>query len=443
MNLMTFHRYAQRFALPNAVASRQSGVTLIELLIAMIIGLLGTIVIFTVYQNADGYKRTTVAAGDAQTNGAVALFSLERYVRTSGSSIATTNEAQLATSPAPPRANLLLGCPLFAFPNATVVTGPNAAATTPVAPVRIIDGSQLAGGNLSTSDVIVIMAGNADVTTNPTPAAQVVAGSITANGVSNTYGWRVASPAPSTRPADIAMLVVNSTAPGITVSPVACSMRRIAAMSTLNGSGTMTFAAATPAVAYTPSTNIHNMGPAPYFLSIRVNARQELEETNFTPLLTGEGPAVTRVLTDGIINIQAQYGIDDNQDDVIDRWVEPTGVWANPVIVDRPGTISAVGIASINKIKAIRLAILARSVHYEPPNRNTGVCDATPTVAQWPLLPAVPITAGSLAQPLGADILPAVIASAPANVANANWQCFRYRTFETVIPVLNMIRSPL
>jgi type IV pilus assembly protein PilW len=439
--------------------SRQQGVTLIELLVALVIGLLGTIVIFTVYQNAEGYKRTTVSAGDAQSNGAIALFSLERYIRTAGSSLTSTNEAQTGT-PTPPRPNLLLGCQLIGLPAAGIVTGPNGETLIPIAPVRIIDGSRLAGGVASTSDVIVIMAGNADIATNPTTAGVVPPSTTVINNVGNTYGWRVASSNPD-RLADIALFVANtaggSGAP--LISPVNCSARRIASMTTANGPGIMNLAAPTPAVTYTPSTNIHNLGPTPYFLSIRVDpATQQLLEDDFTLMLTnGAAAPVTRVLADGIINIQAQYGIDNNQDDTIDLWVEPIGnIWGNVVGINAPRQLPLAGAepAAINQIKAIRLAILARSVHYEPPNRNTGVCDATPTPTLpapggiWPLLPRVPlvgapVVAGAPIQPQGADILPAIIASTPANAANANYQCFRYRTFETVIPVLNMLRSPL
>jgi type IV pilus assembly protein PilW len=448
--------------------SRQAGVTLIELLIALIIGLLGTIVIFTVYQNAEGYKRTTVATGDAQTNASIALFALERYIRTSGSGIATTNEAQVRTPSAPsaPRANLLLGCPLsaapvtasLAIPSATVpILAPVAAASVPVAPVRIIDGSLTPGGNLSSSDVLVIMAGNADISTNPTPAAPITAGSFNANSVGNTYGWRLEN---LPRRADIALFTVSAAGGGagmLNVSNVSCTARRLTAMnpppgagSLASGTGSMTFAPAVP-LGYAPSVNIHNIGPTPYFLSIGVNAQQQLVETNFTPLLTQEGLATQRVLADGIISLQAQYGIDDDKDDVIDRWVEPTGDWSNPTTIDPPGTASAITVSAINKIKAIRLAILARSAHYEPPNRNTGVCDATPTPTappvpgQWFLLPPVPLLAppATRTQPPSADVLPAVRASAPENVPNASWQCFRYRTYETVVPLINMIRSPL
>lgn len=426
----------------------ECGFSLVELIVALAIGMLGTIVIFTVYQSAEGYKRTTVAAGDAQTNGAVALFSLEQYIRTSGSAITTTNEAQLSGAVNPPRPNLLLGCPLFGLPNASVVTGPAGAPTTPVAPVRIVDGSQTAGGIPSTPDVLVIMAGNSDISTNPTGAGPLAAGTTSLTTVSNLMGWRVAS---GTRLADIAMFVQRAGGGGggapQTVSAVPCSLRRLAALSTTSGAGAITLAAPTPTVNYVPTTNIHNVGPSPYFLSISVNAQNQLVETNFTPLLTGEGGVINRVLAEGIMNIQAQYGIDTNQDDVIDQWVEPIGAWANVTAADLPGTLSP-GTASITKIKAIRIAILARSVQYEPPDRTLSppACNSSPAIPAWRfLLRGIPSqgagATASIALPQGVDVLPSV--SAPTASPNGDWRCFRYRTFESIIPVINMVRSPL
>ena len=446
-----------------------------ELLVAVAIGLLGTIVIFTVYRGADGYKRTIVAGGDAQSNAAVATLTLERYIRTAGSGIATTNEVSPVGSLAPaPLANLLLGCPLSGLPAGGVVTRPNGAAYTPVAPVRIVDGSLTPGGNASSSDVLVIMAGNADLATNPTQGGIIPPGSTTAS-VTNAYGWRLAD---APRLGDVALMVTRDrplVAPLFdAVSPVGpidipCSARRVIEFAPAvpvgglaTGSRTFTFSVATPASprGYTPGSNIHNIGPTPYFLSISVNAQQELVESNFARVLTGESATPdVRIIADGILSLQAQYGIDRDQDDVIDAWVEPTGIWANPVRVDVPTTV-ATGVVrplipdnppAITRIKAIRFAVLARSVHYEPPNRNLSpvACDATPTRTTWPLLPAIAgITganagASALAQPASANILPAVIASTPSNSADANWQCFRYRTFESVVPVINMIRSPL
>jgi type IV pilus assembly protein PilW len=427
----------------------QSGVTMIELLVAMVIALLGTVVIFTVYQNAEGFKRTTIAAGDAQTSGAVALFSIEQYVRTSGSSITTTNETQLKGSTSTVQPNLLLGCNLIPNPNAFgVVTGP-LGGVTPIAPVRIIDGSTLAGGNAATSDVLVIMAGNADIATNPTGAGAVPAGAISVGTASNLLGWRIAGVTPSTRPADIALFVQGNASGGGggTVSGSPCSLRRIRTVSSATGSGAITLANAVPAgTSYSPTTNIHNVGPTPYFISIGLNARQELVETSFTGLLTGEAATgVQRVLADGIVNMQAQYGVDDTGDDVIDRWIEPSDpAWRNVTAVIAPGSLATSGTtAAINKIKAIRVAILARSLQYEAPDRTLSppACTVTPLVPVWQfLLPQVPPTNPAF-YPLGTDILPAVSATTAA--PNGDWSCFRYRSFETVIPIINMMRSPL
>ncbi len=422
----------------------QSGVSLVELMIAVTIGLLATIVIFTVYKNADGYKRTTVGVGDAQSNGAIALFTLERYIRTSGSSLVTTNEVQPGGFTAT-KANLLLGCALSGFPNANVISGPAGAPTTPIAPVRIVDGSLLTGGIASTSDAIVIMAGNADIATNPTRAAPIAGGSLSLVGVQNLYGWRIGG---AGRPSDIALLTIDRPSGGST-SAIPCAARRIAAVSVTSGSGAITLAGATPAIGYVPRSSLHNLGPSPFFLTLSINAQQELVETNFARVATGESaiPEV-RIVADGIVSLQAQYGIDDNQDDVIDRWVEPVGVWGNPVLVDVPGTVSGSGVAAITKIKAIRIAVLARSAHYAAPDRDTNACVATATVPNWRLLAAVagigtlPAPA-ALALPAGVDILPLVVSSAPSNAANADWRCFKYRTFENIIPVLNMLRSPL
>ena len=452
MKIMTLSHHPQTRAhpLPTRLRVAQAGVTLIELLVAMIIGLLGIVVIFTVFQNAEGYKRTTIAGGDAQSNGSIALFSIERYVRTSGSSITTTNESQLSASAAPVRPNMLLGCPLMPNPNsAAVVTAPAGAPSTPIAPVRIVDGSLLAGGIASTSDALVIMAGNADISTNPTGAGPLTTGLTAIPVMTNTFGWRLsnaATPTTLARAADIALFVRGGVGTAAVISPDPCSARRITALSNPAGTGTMTLAAGIP-TAYTGSTNIHNLGPTGYFLSIAVNGQNQLVQTDFMPVLTGEGPAIVTVLADGIISIQAQYGIDNNQDDVIDQWVEPTGAWANPTAINPPtGPAPAPQPPAINHIKAIRVAILARAAQFEAPNRNVTppVCNVTMAPAGgWFLLPAVPATGGSLAQPQGADILPAIVASGPSQDADSNWSCFRYRTYETVIPIINMIRSPL
>jgi type IV pilus assembly protein PilW len=121
------------------------------------------------------------------------------------------------------------------------------------------------------------------------------------------------------------------------------------------------------------------------------------------------------VATD-IVNIQAQYGISTaaNQNQIT-QWVNPTAPdWAAPTVANR------------NRIKAIRVAIVARNGNLEKTN-VTQACSAinaaNPTgLCAW---------AGTTASPA-----PAIDLS-----ADANWQRYRYRVFETTVPFKNMIWS--
>ena len=60
------------------------GFTLVEIMVGVLIGLIGTVVIFQVFAVSEGQKRTTTGASDAQQNGVFGLFQIERDVRMAG-----------------------------------------------------------------------------------------------------------------------------------------------------------------------------------------------------------------------------------------------------------------------------------------------------------------------------------------------------------------------
>jgi type IV pilus assembly protein PilW len=93
----------------NACASHQRGVTLIELMVGMVIGMLAILVISQVLLVSEGQKRTTTGGADAQVNGALALYTLQRDIQTAGYGF--------TSSPA------LIGCPINARFNGTTPTG--------------------------------------------------------------------------------------------------------------------------------------------------------------------------------------------------------------------------------------------------------------------------------------------------------------------------------
>ena len=126
------------------------------------------------------------------------------------------------------------------------------------------------------------------------------------------------------------------------------------------------------------------------------------------------GAAVPVVV--GIVNLQAQYGIsataNSNQ---VTQWVDATGAtWAAPTVANR------------NRIKALRVAVVSRNAKIEQA-AVTAACSsvtlASPTgLCAWE---------GSVASPAPAISL----------VADADWTRYRYRVFESIIPLRNMIWS--
>lgn len=118
----------------------------------------------------------------------------------------------------------------------------------------------------------------------------------------------------------------------------------------------------------------------------------------------------------GVVNIQAQYGISNTAvSNQITAWVDATGgTWAAPSVANR------------NRIKAVRIAVVARNAKMER-TAVTTACSSTTAAAPTGLCSWT----GSVASPA-----PTINLS-----ADANWQRYRYRVFETIIPLRNMIWS--
>jgi type IV pilus assembly protein PilW len=119
---------------------------------------------------------------------------------------------------------------------------------------------------------------------------------------------------------------------------------------------------------------------------------------------------------EGIVDLQAQYGISAaGNSNTIAQWVEPTGTWDTPSVDDR------------NRIKAVRLAVVARNPKKEPAE-VTKACSADNT----------PGLTGLCAWE-GDSTSPAPVIDLTAS--DADWLKYRYRVFETVIPLRNIIWS--
>lgn len=117
---------------------------------------------------------------------------------------------------------------------------------------------------------------------------------------------------------------------------------------------------------------------------------------------------------EGIVDLQAQYGISAfGNSNAIVQWVDATNAWAAPTVANR------------NLIKAVRFAVVARNPKKEA-NAVTTVC----TDADTPGL-------SGLCAWQGDAISPAPVINLVAG--GADWLKYRYRVFETIIPLRNVI----
>jgi type IV pilus assembly protein PilW len=126
-------------------------------------------------------------------------------------------------------------------------------------------------------------------------------------------------------------------------------------------------------------------------------------------------------VVDGIVQLQAQYGFDADNDGAIS-----TAEWRNgcaaagQLPAGAGGACIAATAAHWGLILAVRLAVVARSGQPERPDPTTFLCNTTTvaTAPSWNNGTAIDVT------------------------TDPDWQCYRYRVFETVIPIRNLIWLP-
>jgi type IV pilus assembly protein PilW len=140
---------------------------------------------------------------------------------------------------------------------------------------------------------------------------------------------------------------------------------------------------------------------------------------------------------DNVVSLKAQYGFDNRtianynpNTPGNSSWGEATtsgmrvGVWS-ATMIDADGDGLVGGAGDYQRVAAVRLAVVARSKSTERPGAG-GVCNATT------VLPTV-----------FAQAAPASVAAVPVEVNvtvtgdPVDWKCYRYRVFETIVPIRN------
>jgi type IV pilus assembly protein PilW len=384
--------------------------TLIELMVAMLIGLGVTLAITSLLIAGENHKRTTTSTNDAEQTGAYVFYALDRVLRGAGSAIA---ESAYSTDRG------VLGCRLNAaaiLPRAAAFPLPfnNVAFTTAmssnlrVAPLLIAKNQSAAG----TDDVLVVMGGSGAA--GGVSRQVTAAGSSTTVTMDNTVGFAVG---------DLA-LVSQPGQPGIPD----CLLEQVT-----GGLGTPTLTMGTGVWYYTAGTtttlatlagstnsyvtplgnaNANNL----QFLMFGVGANRTLYSYDLLQnlkIVQGSGGDVAQAIADGVDQLHAIYGIDTNGDGVQDTWIDPgaTGYDIASVMTSA---------ATMKKIVSVRVALVVRGEYYD---KN----------------PASPPTLTLFGGLTDAANNPLPLLKQTINLSAATDQHYRYRVFEFTVPLRNMI----
>lgn len=391
------------------------GFTLVEMMVGVLIGLIGTVVIFQVFAVSEGQKRTSTGGSDAQQNGVFGLFQIERDVRMAGYGL--NNLA-------------LLGCAINGWyePGAQPIS-------FKLVPVEIVNG---VGG---LPDRIRVAIGDSDLFAAPAKLTQTMPSPAAVYKVDNRYGFGegdLVVAAESGKPCTLAQASGIPGTPGQTDNVIHNS-----------GNYTNSSGASVPTQynrpgglpppndiaynAWNPAANtggrLFNLGAAPTVVTYAIQAGQLVAINELTPGVAN----ATFALSDGVVQLQAQYGYDGTADNniassaasVVDvNLASATDQWADNMPAAATG-------ANWARVIAIRLVVTARSMTPEKPDPVTGKCTTTTVAPKW-------VAPAPAASPPGIDLGVSYAFGDPDE-----WMCYRYRTFEVVVPIRNMVWFPL
>lgn len=361
--------------LPHSMPRFSSGFSLVEIMVGMVIGMLGIIVMMQMFSVSEGQKRNATGASDAQNNGAIALYGIQRDIRQGGYGFSALG---------------LFNCN---------VTAPSGVAL-PLVPTVINPATAIIPAGDANSDTLLVMYGN----TNGAPEGNLI------TTVTGTTVYTVSTPS---------AFAVNDY---VIAAPAACAgnlvLDRVAAV----GATTVTVATGAAGV-----TTLYNMGQAPKILAYAIRGGNltvcDYVANNCSGNVTNT--AIWVPIANNIVNLRAQYGRDTLTAAIafaappvplpsyaVDQWDQttPTAATAPP---------SPCGWA---RTPAIRIALTARSQQYD---KNI-VTTATPT---WE---GSTVVAGSATGMNNPAALPITL------TADTGWQHYRYKVFQTIVPLRNI-----
>lgn len=368
-------------------ARRRAGFSLIEVMVGVAIGLLAVLVIYQVFAVSEGMKRSTTAAGDAQTTGILSTFLLSQELGNAGSGIADA-ASDLAT------------CPDTADIGSTL---------RPI-PVLITD-----GGADNKSDTFV---------------------------VNYSVSRRIVTPAPFTAAAAAGADFVVQSPTGFNKNDFVvaidgagnCESSVVtAAPGAPDANGIVTIAHTAVAKAFNGSSGLMNFGPVDKVQRVLYDVDTDnLRGRALRDPATGAPDAgqPTNPIAGNVVLMKVQYGLDTDGDGVLDTWARGKASDGAD-----PATMLAATAGALSRILAVRIGLIVRSD--QPVNKldaNGNVDD------EWQTQESDGGYNWNLFSCLNAGACPGALTG---TIPKFNGTYYRYRVYEQVIPLRNQIWNKL
>jgi type IV pilus assembly protein PilW len=365
----------------------ERGFSLVELMIALLIGMVGVVLVMRLFASAEGDKRTTTGGNDAQVAGGLALYELQREIAQSGHGIGSFS---------------ILGCGL-----SYTTSGDTAAVTLDaLAPVVVNPRAALVPAGDSGTDTLLLFTG---ASAGPSEGDATIAVSTAVRYDISTAGM---------------FGVGNRVVAAAATRPSPCALT-LAAVSAISGSALTV----SPGTAGLPiGSSVFDLGAAPRVRAYAVR-QGSLAVCDYLAWDCGRSsyvgnPDVWVPLAGNIVGLRAQYGRDTSgvtgsaMSGVVDTWDQTT-----------PGGASDTSglplVCRWARVVALRLAVVARSPAYD---KNT-------------VTSAAPAWDGSMANTsLSAAFTTVTPVALPIDLsANADWTHYRHRVLQATVPLRNLI----
>ena len=375
---------------------RVAGVTLIELLVAVLVGSALVIAITTILMRSEAGRRGLTATNDSSQNAAFVSFTLDRTLRSAGSGFSQSWRSAF-------------GCRVLAARNGAAVLPRPAGFPAPFATVpqtvRLAPLVVHAGAGTGGSDVLAVATGASGLGEAP---LNVTPGSVTGTqlGVPSTVGLRARDLVLVLQDADNCM--VQQLANGFlsSASPQTLDFGGTYASSAINAVQLDSLGVSSPAFV-APLGNTVGNAPALQLLGVAANATLVSYD-----MLRIDGSDTVTPIADSVVDLRARYGVDSNGDGRIDTWVSPAVAPYDAATLLNGSAASQLNLASI---QAVRVGLVLRSAAAE----RSAVAPAS--------------------LEMFSDL---AVALRYSRALDATEQLLRHRTVEFTVPLRNVMMMP-